>query len=140
MKAITLAVAAVAVTGCLTLSGCSSKAVAAECGKQTSNQEPVEIKVSSGPKVSNDECVVLPGSRIAWVNDQGNDVQFKLRFRAANPGGQGAPLKVPSQMQNGRFVVNITAMQLPPNEKERRFEYDIVANGTPLDPAIIIRK
>jgi hypothetical protein len=140
MKAITLAVAAVSVTGCLALSGCSSKAVAADCGKQTSNQEPVEIKVSSGPKVSNEECVVLPGSRIAWVNDQGNDVQFKLRFKTANPGGQGAPLKVPSQMQNGRFVVNITAGQLAPGEKERRFDYDIVANGTPLDPAIIIRK
>lgn len=141
MKAVALAVAAVAVTGCLALSGCGSKAEAAECGKQNSNQDPVEIKVynDNGPKVKDAECVVLPGSRIDWVNDDGNDVQFKLKFKTANPGGQGQPLKVKSQKHDGKFKVKITAEQLAPGEKERRFEYDIVADGTPLDPAIIIR-
>ncbi len=137
MKAITIAVAALAAACCIVLPGCSNKAVAAECGKQRSAQEPVTITVNPGPKVSSDECVVLPLTKITWVNAKGNNTQFELKFRTANPGGQNQPLKVPSQLQNGSYTVTIDAVPL--SSGEQRYDYDIVSAGVPADPAIIIR-
>ncbi|MGO4223246.1 hypothetical protein AB4Y64_15500 [Lysobacter sp. TAF61] len=142
MKAITLAVAAMAAAGCLALTGCSKKAMAGpvECGKQTSATQPVMITVNPGPRVSQDECVVLPLTKLIWMNAKDNSTQFELKFRTANPGGQNQPLKVPSQLQGGSYTVNIDATQLAPGERERRYDYDVVVDGARMDPAIIIRK
>ncbi|UNK49392.1 hypothetical protein MNR01_16985 [Lysobacter sp. S4-A87] len=137
MNALSIAVAAVAAAGCIVLSGCSSKAVAAECGKQRSASEPVTITVTPGPKVSSDVCVVLPLTKITWVNAKDNSAQFELKFRTANPGGQNQPLKVPSKLQNGSYSVTIDAMPL--SSGEQRYDYDIVSAGMRGDPAIIIK-
>ena len=141
MKVIPAAVAVVAVTGLIALSGCTRRVAAdadgALCGTQAGSG-PVYIDISYAvdgtPKASPEDCKVAVGTVITWRDPPDRTTQFNLVFSTASPAGSDAPLQVAAGSVDSRYKVSITAQGAP-----GRYKYGIQANGRMIDPAIIIR-
>jgi hypothetical protein len=97
----------------------------------------IEIRYGADgtPAAVPDECTVRPGTRITWVGPERDARPFALAFPGGSPAARGEGDDLTSDRIDEREKVVLVAGDI-----ERRYKYEIDANGITVDPAIIINR
>jgi hypothetical protein len=141
MRAAALATT-VALSALFLLPGCAQKAGDGDDGEactSSSKGNKVYITVTyetGAPSVSPENCHVSKGTKVTLRTDPpGPKGAFDIEFKQESAAGPGAPKKLHSEQGNS----NRQRIKLKADNVEGEYKYTIIANGIPVDPAIIIQ-
>jgi hypothetical protein len=142
MRAAALTTNVAALFALFLLSGCSQKAGNGDDGEACAssakgNKVYITVTYDAGaPSVSPENCHVLKGTQVTLRTDPpGPKGAFDIEFKQESAAGPGEPKKLHSEQGNS----NRQRIKLTADNAKGEYKYTIIANGIPVDPAIIIQ-
>lgn len=132
----------VAISALFLLSGCAQKTGDSDDGEACAssakgNKVYITVTYDGGaPSVSPENCHVLKGTQVTLRTDPpGPKGAFDIEFKQESAAGPGEPKKLHSEQGNS----NRQRIKFRADNAKGEYKYTIIANGIPVDPAIIIQ-
>ncbi|HJW46401.1 MAG TPA: hypothetical protein VJ484_07920 [Lysobacter sp.] len=132
----------IAIFALFLLSGCAQKTGDSDDGEACTssaqgNKVYITVTYDAGaPSVSPADCYVLKGTQVTLRTDPpGPKGAFDIEFKQQSASGPDAPKKLHSEQGNS----NRQRIKLKADNEKGTYGYTIIANGIPVDPAIIIQ-